>query len=294
MPVHPCALSAGHGLSNITWGIGDMQNQLIWNDPEYLKAQQYKTDANLLARQLLHQKFSTGPVNWFHWLFDLAPYPAGGRILDAGCGNGLFWQANASPELPLDAHLTLLDLSRGMLESAVIATGGRLKTVLAVEGSAMQMPFPNAFFNCIFANHMLYHVSAPEQAIAEFARLLHPAGTLLVALNGPRHMRELWLLMADLLGIEIPTTEKLFSPDQAELALQKYFSYVTRHSFVDALKVTDGAILWDYILSMAGDLVPEQILDRVKVKFEAIFEGAVEAQGHFYIQKDAVAFECVK
>lgn len=271
-----------------------MPNQLIWNDPNYLKTQQYKTDANLLARQLLHQKFSTSPVNWFHWLFNLVPYPAGGRILDAGCRNGLFWQTNASPELPLDAHLTLLDLSRGMLDKALIATAGRLKTVLAVEASAVQMPFPDAFFNCIFANHMLYHVPAPEQAVAEFARLLHPAGTLLVALNGPRHMRELWLLLSDLLGTEIPNAEKLFPRDQAELVLRKYFSYVTRHSFADALKVTDGPILWNYILSMVGDSVPEQTLARIKVKFEAIFENAVEAQGHFYIQKDSVAFECVK
>ena len=91
---------------------------------------------------------------------------AGGDILDAGCGVGLF--GRLWPRLDLvgvDASVTLLAQAR---------VGYRLR----VECSVAALPFADGTFDAVMAVNMLHHVTAPERAVAEFARVLRPGGVL--------------------------------------------------------------------------------------------------------------------
>ncbi len=272
-----------------------MQGLSEYNNPDYLKREQYKSDNNLSARQRVHQEFSTGTKNWAEWLWGLANLRRGQRVLDAGCGNGQLW-AEAFPTDVPQLDVTLLDLSRGMLQTAA-RNIEPIAAARGIEASAMRLPFPARYFDRVFANHMLYHVPNPAQAIAEFARVLKPSGTLIVALNGHNHMRELWDLVDTAFNWTRPVSSaKLFPPKDAIPILRRHFSSVEDIPFDSNLHATSAELLWQYAssTSFAKLKIAPKIKDSAKEKFFKTVNQAIQRDGYFYIQKDSVAIRCQK
>ena len=62
--------------------------------------------------------------------------------------------------------------------------------------AVQSIPYADATFDAVIANHMLYHVPDLEKAISETRRILKPTGKLFNATNGKNHMRELYELEA--------------------------------------------------------------------------------------------------
>jgi hypothetical protein len=56
------------------------------SDQQYLVGDQYKDATKLRARVQLRERFSTNKGGWMPWFFDHLCAPAGGRILEPGCG----------------------------------------------------------------------------------------------------------------------------------------------------------------------------------------------------------------
>ena len=155
---------------------------------DYLRDKQYRDPANLNARIALHARFARSDEPWFPWLAKRVAWPEGGDVVEVGCGPGLLWTSIA-PLLP-HLRLTLTDLSEGMLDAARAAVDP-LESIDLVETracDARDLPFPDAAFDVVVANHMLYHVPDPALAVAEFARVLRPGGVLLAATNGPDNL----------------------------------------------------------------------------------------------------------
>jgi len=150
-------------------------------DQKYLKEEQYKTPTNLQARINLHRSYSTNPIPWHQWIFDQIAIQPGSRVLELGCGPGVFWAENLS-RIPAGLDITLADLSLGMVQST----------------DALAIPISSGKFNYIIANHMLYHVPDIEQACREISRLLTPGGILIAATNGLGHLQELHTLIRSL------------------------------------------------------------------------------------------------
>jgi SAM-dependent methyltransferase len=122
--------------------------------------------------------------------------PAGGRILDAGCGSG----RPVAVTLAADYDLVGIDLSReqvGLARERVPApdereggttapdgrsadTGGRF-----VQGDVTRLPFADESFDAVAAYHSVIHVPADEHPATarEFARVLRPDGHLLLTVG---------------------------------------------------------------------------------------------------------------
>jgi ubiquinone/menaquinone biosynthesis C-methylase UbiE len=81
--------------------------------------------------------------------------------------------------------LTLADSSDGMLRAARVSLGNRVEYVLADVGA---LPFPDATFDVVVANHMLYHMPDRPRAFAEIQRVLAPAGAFHCSTNGRGHL----------------------------------------------------------------------------------------------------------
>jgi SAM-dependent methyltransferase len=111
------------------------------------------------------------------------------RVLDAGCGTGLFL-LECGEQLS-GAALTGFDLSLVGLQAAQQRGLQRLAAANSVE-----LPFPSGEFDVVVCQDVLQHLTPVEarQTLQEFARVLRPDGRLLLrtaarrGLFGKRHL----------------------------------------------------------------------------------------------------------
>lgn len=117
---------------------------------------------------------------------DLATTPS--VVLDVGCGPG-----RASAALARrwrDAHVIGIDLALPMLRLARRARGW-LRRLPVVCADAGRLPLPDASVDLLFSSLCLQWLDEPRAALAEFARVLRPGGTLLASSFGPGTLAEL-------------------------------------------------------------------------------------------------------
>lgn len=106
-------------------------------------------------------------------------YPAGSRVLEAGCGVGAqtLTLARASP----GAHFTSIDISTASLAEArrkVEAAG--LANVDLRQADIFELPFEPASFDHVFVCFVLEHLARPAEALAILMRTLRPGGSITV------------------------------------------------------------------------------------------------------------------
>ncbi len=252
--------------------------------------EQYRGSANLTARANLHRRYGRG--DWFPWLAKQVTWQVGWRVADIGCGPGWFW-AEAGLHLPAKLSIDLVDASPGMVAEA----SGRLASLgRAPRGhvaDAMALPFADESFDAVVAAHMLYHVADPVRALGEFRRVLKPEGVLLVALNGPRQLREIWQLNHAIAGgAAIEPGAAAFGIPQGAAALAQLFGAVDFRRYDDTLRVTEADDVVSYLASCNFEGQPGTDLLR---RFDAEVRRVMAANGGiFSIEKDVGAFACRK
>ena len=223
-----------------------------FNNPDYLRATQYRTSANLSARAELHRRFSANPRGWLRWAYDELLSYLRGRVLEVGGGPGWLWRENGG-RVPSGVRVCFSDLSGGMAREARAALPAAGFSFLNLDVQAL--PFAGGAFDVIVANHMLYHVPDLPRAVRELARVLAPGGVLFAATNGAAHLREL----DDLIHIFEPrfadsfrALTGAFDLENALAVLGPAFARVTLKRYPDALIVTEAQALTDYLFSFTG------------------------------------------
>jgi len=124
---------------------------------------------------------------------DIAP---GSAVLDAGCGTG--WVTRLMAGVEPDAQVTGLDLTAHFIDHARQAAADAGLTNLDYRvGDICEMPFADARFDLVWSQLVLFFLPQPETAIAEFARVLKPGGTVkLIVTDGV--FEDLWPEQAEL------------------------------------------------------------------------------------------------
>ena len=106
-------------------------------------------------------------------------YPAGSRVLEAGCGVGAqtVTLARNSP----GAAITSIDISAASVQAArdKVAAAG-LTNVQFQVGDLFHLPFAAGAFDHVFLCFVLEHLAEPAQALRRLRDLLRPGGTLTV------------------------------------------------------------------------------------------------------------------
>ena len=101
--------------------------------------------------------------------------PRKGKTLEVGCGTGGLLAAATARGLDIegtDIALRWLVVARRRLDDL-----GRSCRLVAA--SADRLPYPDASFDALVADSVLEHTDDPGAAVAEWARVLKPGGTLL-------------------------------------------------------------------------------------------------------------------
>jgi SAM-dependent methyltransferase len=250
-----------------------------WNNAAFLRDVQYRTDANLAARQSIYA-YQQPRFDLPARVIDLAAPAPGATVADVGCGNGAYLAELARRGFA--GRVLGLDLSPGMLAAArdrLNAVGGPalspvdgLGAVALIAADATALPLPDGVADLTLAMHMLYHVPDPSQAVRELRRVTRPGGRVIIGLNGLDHLRELRDLVGEVRGDGRWGRFERVTLDDGEALARSFFSAVTRHDFVSELRLTDPEPIADYVRSMNGTQQradPEQIVAGVVARFPA-------------------------
>ena len=264
-----------------------------WNSPAFLRDVQYRTDANLAARQSIYV-YQHPRLDLQARVIDLAAPAPGATVADVGCGNGAYLAELARRGFA--GRVLGLDLSPGMLAAArdrpvrvglvdqVWAAGAAAPTetpgtsespggVALIAADATALPLPDGVADLTLAMHMLYHVPDPSQAVRELRRVTRPGGRVVIGLNAPDHLRELREIVAAARGDgRWGGRRERLTLDDGEALARASFSAVARHDFVTELRVPDPRPIADYVRSMSGtqhSADPERLVAAVVARFPA-------------------------
>lgn len=150
-------------------------------------------------------------------VLSMAGIKDGERVLDAGCGTGIY-----SIELAKrGARVIGLDASSGMLEWArgKAATAG-LK-IDFIKADALKIPFSDGHFDMVISVCMLCFVKDRQAALLEVKRVLRPGGRLIIAVLNSRSP---WALLRRAKGLfqkSVYKSAEFLSPRAVESELRK-------------------------------------------------------------------------
>ncbi len=262
---------------------------------------QYKESGNLQKRINIHV-YSTAKTDWFQWVLDGLQLCNGMKILDIGCGNGMFWIAMRD-KLPTDLEVIMTDNSEKMLQAAKsgIAEYAEVYEAKRIQFSFLQRDAENFQieedeFDRIIANHMLYHVSNEKRGelLRKCAILLKKDGMFYASTVGQTHMQELFRLIEGFEPeIELPTwMSENFELENGGKQLEKVFSKVIMEEQENDLLVPEPQAIYDYVDSLPGKA--REILQQKKSAWMKYLKSNISEDMPYFIHKSTGAFKAFK
>jgi SAM-dependent methyltransferase len=116
-------------------------------------------------------------------------YPAGARVLEAGCGVGA--QTVLLGKRNPDAEFVCVDVSQASLDQARLTVQeSGISNVCLQHADIMELPFEEESFDHVFLCFVLEHLSETAHALEELRRLLKKGGTI-TAIEGD-HGSAVW------------------------------------------------------------------------------------------------------
>ena len=241
-----------------------------------------------MARINLHKQYSVNKQGWFPWIYEQMQVKPGQKILELGCGAGDLWVENAE-KFPEDISITVTDISDGMLRDARREIGREDAVFSYAICGCESIPFADATFDLVVANHVLFYCDDIGQACREIQRVLKPGGVLVAGTYGSAHMKEISRLVMEFDDRIVLAAENLydrFGKENGTDILQSTFEEVEWRQYEDAIEIDDAEPLISYVLSCHGN--QNQYIAHKYKEFRTFMKKKIV--GGFHITKDAGIF----
>jgi SAM-dependent methyltransferase len=255
----------------------------------------YATDENLAKRQSIFRYVDPSASSGGQPL-DRIPMRDGQRVVDVGCGNGMWLSRLLEGQRARWA--AGLDSSRGMVESARRTAG---PSTALLQADAHALPFLNGAVDGLLAMHMLYHVANLLGALGELRRVLARDGWLLVTTNSAAPSAADRLYRDSVASAAGRDLERIvpalsFNGENGEGDLRRVFGEVTPADHVLGLSVTEPEALFTGLDSVR-DVVEATIgqpLNWAEVRTEVVAraEAIIEETGAFRYEHRTVSYIC--
>ena len=259
---------------------------------------QYENANNISARIRLHKEFSVNKQGWFPWIYQKGLLPMieqlsatqeSVSVLELGCGEGSLWLENLNA-LPSNVHITLTDISEGMIRDARRNLGNDTRFDFDTY-DCHNIPAQTNCYDIIIANHLLFYCENISQVCSEILRTLKPEGVFLCSTYGSDHMKEITNLVQKFDKRIVLAAENLydrFGLNNGAEILTPFFSDINLLRYEDEIIINQPEPLIEYILSCHGNQ-NQYLLDRYQ-DFRQFVEKQVKNEYH--ITKDAGFFIC--
>ena len=222
-----------------------------------------------------------GAPDFVGWVLDQLLIPGSARVLDAGAGWGRFtWPL--IERFGLDpSRVVALDVFPDVAEQARAAGEEHGHRIAPVVADIAALPFRDAAFDLVLANHVLYHVPALEDGVRELRRVLRPTGTLMATTNADDVPVAVFDCHRDALrrlGLPVePERPSPFSLSNGEGVLRTVFADVTlRVLEADFAYQTVGDFMATYERTGTFRLAVESLRLRESTLLAAVRESAAE------------------
>ncbi|GAA1406309.1 hypothetical protein GCM10009662_38060 [Catellatospora coxensis] len=238
---------------------------------------QYATTTDNLTSRIAVHAYGTNPQSWFSWLGERLPLA--GDVLEVGAGTGTLW--THVDHVARGVRLTLTDFSGAMCAQLRTVPEARVQ-----QCDATDLPFGDATFDTVIANHMLYHLDDPTAALREFARVLRPGGHLAVAVNGRDHLEEL-NTVGPVIGrpdLTLHATQNDFTAETGPGYLARYFTDVSVERYHCDLEVPSPDPVLTYLASLSSEPLTQEQSSAARDHVQA----RIAADGSFRVRKHTV------
>ena len=245
--------------------------------------QLYVKSDTLSTRISIHDKYSVNKYGFGNWVFDQYGLCEGAKVLELGCGTAVMWQ---NRKIPPGATIVLSDFSPLMLQKATeLLQNNPAFSFRQID--IQEIPYGDAAFDVVIANHMLYHVPDKNKALTEVRRVLKPGGIFYATTLGEMSLLELDDVCRKLEGKATFSYAKdiSFTLENGGDLLARYFTNVEQRQYIDALEVTNIDDIVAYKTSY------NTMSDAVKDEFRRLI-GEQFVDGVFRIRKEQGIFVC--
>lgn len=102
----------------------------------------------------------------------------GGRMLDCGCGSGMYqkkMRQRADQVWAMD--IDTVNLKYCLREKLITNT--------AIRGDASSLPFASSIFDAVLCSEVIEHITNDSRAVGELSRVLKPGGRLIISVPVP-------------------------------------------------------------------------------------------------------------
>ena len=267
---------------------------------KYLKEKQYKTTKNLEARIKIHQ-FTKNKIGFHEWIFnqyDLSEFEKNNdeiKILDVGCGTGVFWKKNIDSFKKYKLNITFTDATSAMVEKEKINTAELNAKKTFEIADIDNLDKYKGQFDIVFCHNVIYHAENKDNSVKNLKGCLNdkPSSFCSITTNSEKHMLNVYEIGRNL-DKNFPTDRIIdsFTEEIADQMLPKHFK-LEKKIEEEELRVTDWDILMGFV---ASGVEPRgiKLVDNFWDNYKKIYDEEFKKNGYFKIIKRSPLYICNK